>query len=349
MEPLEVKQVKDQIECKIASGNQGAGILAIYDNKDLKTPIKEIEVNLVDGKFELPAHFTNRRFFLKLTIGNKTYFGALRHLELTGLYNLRDLGGYQGQFGSVKWGLLYRSDALDGLNQADLVWMKNLAVETVIDLRSQQEIERNPDQEIGARERYEIDPSAFVAASASAMPDEKTHDQKRVASLQYLAQSPAGREKLEAMKGQMIVQMHDMVAKPVSQTAYAKFLTVVLNAKIPILFHCQGGKDRTGWGAALLLGLLGIDEETIMQDYLLTKQYNVFRNSKRMASYAKYTDNELVLDYLHSLQQTKSEYLNSSFKALKELAPSFEVYAEKYLNFSADKVKELRHKFLSED
>ena len=40
----------------------------------------------------------------------------------------------------------------------------------------------------------------------------------------------------------------------------------------PVVFHCAAGKDRTGLVAALVLGVLGVDDETIVADYVLTAE-----------------------------------------------------------------------------
>jgi protein-tyrosine phosphatase len=40
----------------------------------------------------------------------------------------------------------------------------------------------------------------------------------------------------------------------------------------PALFHCVTGKDRTGVLGALILGVLGVDEDTILQDFALSQQ-----------------------------------------------------------------------------
>ncbi len=42
----------------------------------------------------------------------------------------------------------------------------------------------------------------------------------------------------------------------------------------PLMFHCMGGKDRTGMTAALLLSCLGVDRETVLDDYELTSRYS---------------------------------------------------------------------------
>jgi protein-tyrosine phosphatase len=38
----------------------------------------------------------------------------------------------------------------------------------------------------------------------------------------------------------------------------------------PLLFHCAAGKDRTGVLAAVVLGVLGVDEDVIVADYVLS-------------------------------------------------------------------------------
>jgi protein tyrosine/serine phosphatase len=40
----------------------------------------------------------------------------------------------------------------------------------------------------------------------------------------------------------------------------------------PMLFHCSGGKDRTGTLSAVLLELLGVGEEVIVADYALSHE-----------------------------------------------------------------------------
>ena len=40
----------------------------------------------------------------------------------------------------------------------------------------------------------------------------------------------------------------------------------------PALYHCTTGKDRTGWASAALLMLLGVSEDDVLREYLLTNQ-----------------------------------------------------------------------------
>jgi protein-tyrosine phosphatase len=48
----------------------------------------------------------------------------------------------------------------------------------------------------------------------------------------------------------------------------------------PVVIHCTAGKDRTGLGAALILGAAGVADDVIVEDYALTDQY---RSQHRLA------------------------------------------------------------------
>lgn len=50
------------------------------------------------------------------------------------------------------------------------------------------------------------------------------------------------------------------------------------------LFHCTAGKDRTGWTAAVLLSIAGVDEATIMSNYLATNDYTAARVAATLAA-----------------------------------------------------------------
>ncbi len=53
--------------------------------------------------------------------------------------------------------------------------------------------------------------------------------------------------------------------------AYSKLLHIAADkANYPLVFHCTGGKDRTGFAAALLLSICQVNRKTILVDYSLT-------------------------------------------------------------------------------
>ena len=55
--------------------------------------------------------------------------------------------------------------------------------------------------------------------------------------------------------------------------AYGGLLTTLEQpSSLPLSFQCTAGKDRTGWGAAVVLGALGVSREEIAADFVLTNE-----------------------------------------------------------------------------
>ena len=113
---------------------------------------------------------------------------------------------------------------------------------------------------------------------------------------------------------------------------YKDYFALLQNEKdVPLLFHCSAGKDRTGMAAALTLFALGVDEETIMNDYLSS---NIYLGDKYREYIAKYPA-------LRSLFEVKSEYIQAGIKWMKQEYGTVENYLKKVLNVDISKMKEM--------
>jgi protein-tyrosine phosphatase len=169
-----------------------------------------------------------------------------RHVSFDRLHNFRDLGGYRAADGrTVRWRLLYRSDSLGKLAGADLHRFHALGVGTVIDLRYP--------WEIAARGRApQTDGLAWHNLSVEHRPYDQAAIDPTVDPWRYLADRYA-----------------EVAEDGVAELRQA--LEVAAAADAPLVFHCASGKDRTGLLAALLLALLGVDEEQIAADFARTE------------------------------------------------------------------------------
>ena len=68
-----------------------------------------------------------------------------RRIELEGVTNFRDLGGYKTTAGyTVKWRTIFRSDTLSSLTDADVETVCDLGLNAALDLRYADEREREP-------------------------------------------------------------------------------------------------------------------------------------------------------------------------------------------------------------
>ena len=91
--------------------------------------------------------------------------------------------------------------------------------------------------------------------------------------------------------GEYLVEMNKGFVE--GNEAFVRFLQLVQDPEnLPLVNHCTAGKDRTGFGSALLLLLLGVPEKTVMQDYLLSNGFREKLNQKMMAFLGAKLQNE---------------------------------------------------------
>jgi protein-tyrosine phosphatase len=169
-----------------------------------------------------------------------------RHLPLAGAYNIRDVGGYHTQTGRVtRWRRLLRADALHALTPAAQAELLAYGVHTIIDLRFAQECAAAPN---------------VLAASPA---------------IRYYARPLFPGSVPISPQGQPAYDLESMYRLILDkcQAPLAAVFDIVPQTERAVLVHCTAGKDRTGMVIALLLGLAGVDEQTIAQDYALTAEY----------------------------------------------------------------------------
>ena len=166
-------------------------------------------------------------------------------VNLTGYVNFRDLGGHATPDGKVRTGHVYRSDSLAHVEPSDVVHLvEERGIVLVVDLRREHEVELAPLAALetaGVRVVHHslIDP---------AVPPLQTND---------LVDGTLADRYVSILdtSGAQIVSVLRLIAD---------------DANHPMVFQCAAGKDRTGLVAAMVLGLLGVDDATITSDYAAT-------------------------------------------------------------------------------
>ncbi len=167
---------------------------------------------------------------------------------LEGSPNFRDLGGYVTSDGRiVRSGILFRSGHLAQLTDGDVARLDELGISTIVDFRPQHEIEIfGPDRIDGDIRKYSFPIS--------------DHD--------------AGPDFYESIQAGDFSGLHDLAKasrKMIRDNAaeFGALLRLVGEGdNLPLIFHCIGGKDRTGVAAALILTLVGVPWDTVREDYL---------------------------------------------------------------------------------
>lgn len=265
-----------------------------------------------------------------------------RLVRLEGTFNLRDLGGYQTQDGhTVRPGLVYRGDALHRLTDADLARLEDLGIRVIVDFRSPAEVAAHPDRLPAGATWVQFSQASELAALASS-----DGDAEKLRKLEHQAATAEGRAWLTGRLDAMEATMRSFANDPVEAQPYRDFLHLLAASDPgPVIFHCRGGKDRTGWAAALLLLALGVPRETVMADYLATAQFNRARNEARMDDYRRLTSEPLVLEFLASLMQVKERYLDAALAEVEQLGGTT-AYLESFLGLTPDLLDRLRSRYL---
>lgn len=269
----------------------------------------------------------------------------LRTLPIEGMNNFRDMGGYLTQdHRKVKWKRLYRSDHLYNATENGIAMLKPLNIQAVIDYRSPNEIAKYPNKVIGAEKIYQFDPNAHTAELAAQFTSSKENEDENLVN-KIIEQKQNGC--LVHYDDIVMKQYKNFVEKPECQKAFASMLKVAANLKgEAFIQHCRGGKDRTGFGAMLLLGVLGVDKNQIIDDYMLTHINRLERNRQKMAIYRQLTQDQEVLNYLYSLIDSKPEFIEMSIDTIEQKYGSIQRYTEQQLGISKAEILQLQADYL---
>ncbi len=256
-------------------------------------------------------------------------------LGIASVPNLRDLGGYATNDGAtVVRGLVYRSNQLAGISPEDMEKIAKLSLKNDYDLRTEAERTPLPDELPPGVNNIWLD--VLKDASGSAPAD-----------LLGLLKNPKegnkalGDGKIEAV---FVQSYRDFVSLPSATTAYNELFTSLANKnKLPALFHCTTGKDRTGWAAAALLTLLDIPMETVMKDYLRSNDYILPLYKEVIDSYVAGGGEPSIPQAIFGV---KEEYLEASFDEMQIKYDSIENYFSEALGIDATMQKKLRDIYL---
>lgn len=172
-----------------------------------------------------------------------------RHIAIEGTHNIRDLGGYVTARGTmIPARRFLRADCLHRLAPGGAERLVDEGLRSVIDLRTRQEVANAP--------------SFFEDLSGVQYFNLPLFDDL----------SPAALAQAEADHSHPLVPFY-ITALETRGAAVCAILTRIAHVQEgAVLFNCTAGKDRTGIIAALLLGLAGVSDEDIIQDYVLTEK-----------------------------------------------------------------------------
>ena len=256
--------------------------------------------------------------------------------------NLRDLGGLATIDGQrVRTGRLFRSGHLSELDGVEAAILGGLGLRTIIDLRRPSEVADFPTPDLDGVDRLWMsvspeDSEFAVAANLLFGEQPKRVDTAEdsgfaVATNLLFGNQPEQVDIATMLEGYFRNTVTNRLDgyRPVFEAATDP-------DRQPLLFHCMGGKDRTGFVAGVLLRLLRVGQEEVMADYLLTNEILGDRMARR-ADQARQRIaqqsgvepdqvDERHLEGVRAMLYTRPSFLQASFDAVTDKFGTWETF-----------------------
>ncbi|WP_203909297.1 tyrosine-protein phosphatase [Rhizocola hellebori] len=249
--------------------------------------------------------------------------------------NLRDLGGWPAGPGRVRHGLLFRSAQLTVLEGAAADEFARLGIRAVYDMRTDGERAAAPEQLPPGARHVVVD---IVKDLPGAAPTQ---------IFDALSDPQAAERIFGEGRGVALFEQgyRTLIGLPSALTGYREFFTDIAEAENgPILFHCTTGKDRTGWAAAALLLLLGVAEDDVYAEYLLT-------NEQLLPTLKPFFDRFVAAggnaDLLIPVLGVQREYLAAALDEMRQRYGSIDGYFSDGLQLPAETVQRLRNAYVA--
>ncbi|MHC8314729.1 tyrosine-protein phosphatase [Pseudomonas sp. LB3P31] len=187
--------------------------------------------------------------------------------RLKSIDNFRDVAGITQAYstandGTLRGGVFYRSNALTP-SAADLATLNSLGIKAIYDLRTPSEIAATPDTMLTGASYSNID---IIGGTTSG---------SNITNISFRSAADA----VAMMEG----TNRAFVSDAGMRSQFSRLFNELASVDGAALFHCTAGKDRTGWTAAVLQSIAGVDDATIMSNYLATNDYTAARVAATLA------------------------------------------------------------------
>ncbi len=264
-------------------------------------------------------------------------------LNMSSISNARELGGYKTRDGkTVRKGVLLRTAVLTDASEEELnslIFDYNLSA--VIDLRASYELDEEPEPVLDgiAQYNFKIMDEQMMAERAAGIYHVLTDPNV----------DPVTRMTAILESGVISDQMYvEFLQGETGKAGFREFFRVLLETPegSSVLWHCTNGKDRTGVAAMLLLGVLNVDEKTIMDDFMLTNTFYEEEISAMRTQLGKYITDEAMLDELMVTGKgVHAPYMQNAIDYIKENYGDIPGYVKTELGLTDEDIAKLRMLF----
>jgi len=254
-----------------------------------------------------------------------------RKLPFTGAHNFRDLGGYKTEDGRrIKWGKIYRSDNLHSLTDEDVKYLSRLNIKSVVDFRSDEERESEPDR---------LTPGMTQVLLPIKFQPKELDDETLKNLMENLTFGTLDSSNL-------LVDFNIVIVKDFADEYKKFFRHVIENNAEPIVFHCTAGKDRAGFASAMILTVLGVPREKVIEDYLLTNTYVKDHVDSEMLEIELKTFFRADTDNLRKINLVAERYIQAAFDTIDSEWGGMDNYISGPLSLTEEDILKLQDFYL---
>ena len=269
---------------------------------------------------------------------------STQKVELKGIPNARQLGGYTGADGrKVKMDVLLRTGSLNGAGEDTFKLLEDrYHVSDIVDFRMPQESYVQPEPEVKGAKYHHISVLNDLPATEE--------DLARFTELMHMPD--IGQRYLEIYESPIDVKMFEVYTSVFfgddGKKGYREFFDILLakDDKSSVLFHCTQGKDRTGMAAMLILSALGVDKTTILNDYLMTNDARSELLNLIKTEVPKVTDNEEVLQLALYLEGVNKDFVMPLFERTDKEYGGMLGFIKEEIGLSDGEIEDLREIYL---
>lgn len=265
-----------------------------------------------------------------------------KRIKLKKVNNARDLGYMPAAGGMmIKPGKLIRSGRLYKLPKYTKRYLESLGITAIADLRIPTEMKEKPDTRIDGS-RYEVYPLLCTTTPGI------TCDKSMYRTM--IKEGMRIKSEYGSADNYMKEMYLNILFNEETRESLKKFLLLVRDEEGCILYHCSSGKDRAGICSMLIESLLGVDEETILSDYMLSKRFCrriYFFNRVGLFIVPVFTRKLLSLKkILFGLMRVKREYMENVISELKNRYGSVIGYCRQVLGITDEDIDKMKNKYL---
>ena len=251
----------------------------------------------------------------------------MENIKLEGINNIRDLGTTVVNKGRIKKYKILRSPCLNEITQKDVnILVNKYKLKTIIDLRTDWEVQDNPDVDIFGINYIHM---PVFRKSAPGITHEKNVDEieQAVDFAQMYAQM---------IQGDCLENVSEII----------KTIINLSREEYAVLIHCTEGKDRTGLIIAILLLILGADKETVINDYMYTNKVNKIKAYKKYLKTFFFDADFKSAENARDFYLAKTEYIEAIFAVIENEWYGLDNFIKEGLKITNAEIEDFKDKVL---